>query len=232
MLTKTRVTLVALAAVSFAVLAALAAGAGPDWLTAADDHLQAWSDRHRTDRRGDLASGLWATLGSPLNALIAAVAGGGLVALRARSPMPVILVMGAVGAGVAVATTLKAMIPPHGFPSGHVTVTMTLLGMIAVGLAAGDSPLAKAAVGILVAQSVLFVVALAVYTGAHTLTDAIGGILLGGGIVALGAAVTARPPRRPRTPARAAVGVRPEPASPGRRSVPAPDATTHPLRRR
>jgi hypothetical protein len=84
-LTKTRVALAALAAVSFAVLAALAAGAGPEWLTAADDHLQAWSDRHRTDRRGELASGLWATLGSPLNALIAAVAGGGVPSVKSSN---------------------------------------------------------------------------------------------------------------------------------------------------
>lgn len=232
MLTRDRVALVGLAAVLFAVLAALAAGEVPQWLAAADDSAQDWSDRHRTDRRGELASDLWAFLGSPLNALIAAMTGGGLLSLRARSATPVVLVMGAVGAGVAVATTLKAVIAPHGFPSGHVTVTVTLLGMIAVGLAAGDSLLAKAAVGVLVAQSVLLVVALAVYTGAHTLTDAVGGIALGGGIVALGAAILSGPAYRPRRRARAAGGDRPGPASPDRRSVHGPDATTRPIPRR
>ncbi|MBU3749158.1 MAG: phosphatase PAP2 family protein [Mycobacterium sp.] len=238
--------LVLLAAGLFTLLGALTMGMHADWLVSFDTALENWSDRHRTDRRGELAAGIWAFLGDPLHALIIAVVGGTLLSLRMKSPIPVVLVTGAVGVGVAVEETLKTVIPPHSFPSGHVTVATTLFGMIAVCLAAGDSRLAKVALGVLVAESVFLVAALAVYSGAHTFTDVLGGALLGSAILASGAAlldyarrpsggaVRAGPPRVRRafkTPARAAAGGRPGWASPGRPAVPGPDDVTRPLPR-
>lgn len=257
--TRGRVALVLVAAGLSALLGALTVGMNADWLVSIDTALENWSDKHRTDRRGELAAGLWRFLGDPLHALIVAVVSGSLLSLRVRSPIAVVLVTGAVGVGVAVEETLKATVHPHSFPSGHVTVATTLFGMIAVCLASGDSRLAKVSLGLLVAESVLFVAGLAIYSGAHTFTETLGGMVLGTAILAWGAAILdfarrkrhrpARrtqhsPPRRiqheqtsvappppVRTPARAAVGGRPEWASPGRPPPHGPDDITRPLPR-
>ena len=195
--------MVLLAGGLFTLLGALAVGMNAEWLVSINTALENWSDKHRTDRRGELASGIWTTIGSPVNALTVALVCGALLSWRMRSLIAVVLVTGAVGVGVAVEETLKATIYPHSFPSGHVTVTTTLFGMIAVCLAAGDSRLAKVSLGILVAQSVFFVAALAVYTGAHTFSDVLGGLVLGTAILASGAAVLdfarhkRQPPQRP-----------------------------------
>lgn len=236
-----RVALVLLATGLVTLLGALTVRRNADWLVAIDTTLENWSDKHRTDRRGELAADVWAFLGDPLHALTVAVVCGTLLSLRMRSPIAAILVTGAVGVGVAAEEILKAAIYPHSFPSGHVTVTTTLFGMIAVCLAAGDSRLAKMSLGVLVAETVFFVAALAVYTGAHTFTEVIGGMVLGSAIVAAGAAVldftrprrrpAAVPPRAVRKPARARAGGRPDWASPGRPAVPGADEITRPLPR-
>lgn len=241
MLTRGRVALVLLSAGLFTLLGAVTVGMNAQWLVSIDTALETWSDKHRTDRRGELASGVWTFLGSPLYALTVSVVCGGLISLLRRSPIPVVLIPGAVGVGVAIEETLKAAVYPHGFPSGHVTVTTTMFGMIAVCLAAGDSRLAKVALGVLVAETVFFVAALAVYTGAHTFTDAIGGMILGTAILASGAAVLdftrrnryRRPGRHApvRTPARATVAGRPGWALPDRLTIPGPDEITRPLPR-
>jgi membrane-associated phospholipid phosphatase len=245
--TRGRVALVLVAAGLSALLGALTVGMNADWLVSIDTALENWSDKHRTDRRGELAVELWRFLGDPLHALIAAVLSGSLLSLRMRSPVALVLVTGAVGVGVGVEETLKATIYPHSFPSGHVTVATTLFGMIAVCLAAGDSRLAKVSLGFLVAESVLVVVGLAIFTGAHTFADLLGGMVLGTAILAWGAVIldfTRRqrprttseqrpvaPPPVIRTPARAAVGGRPEWASPGRPPLHGHDDITRPLPR-
>ncbi len=250
LVTRGRVALVLLAAGLSTLLGALTIGMSADPLVGIDTSLENWSDQHRTDRRGELAAGIWTTLGSPLNALAVAVVCGALLSWRMRSPIAVVLVTGAVGVGVVAEETLKATVSPHSFPSGHVTVATTLFGMIAVCLAAGDSRLAKVSLGILVAESVFFVAALAVYTGAHTFTDAIGGMVLGAAILAWGAAILdvarhrwrrppspAKPVPRPtpatavRTPATAAAGGHPGWASPGQPPMHGHDDITRPLPR-
>ena len=251
LVTRGRLALVLVAAGLSVLLAALTIGMSADWLVGIDTALENWSDKHRTDRRGEMAAGIWATLGSPRNALAVAVVCGALLSWRMRSPIAVVLVTGAVGVGVAVEETLKAAVYPHSFPSGHVTVATTLFGMIAVCLAAGDSRLAKVSLGILVAESVFFVAALAVYTGAHTFTDTLGGMVLGAAVLAWGAAILdlarqrrrrpsgpARPVPRPtpaptalKTPATAAGGGRPGWASPGRPPMHGHDDITRPLPR-
>ena len=127
---------------------------------------------------------------------------GALLSARARSVLPALLVTGGVGVGAAVEGTLKAIIGrtatagpllhyPHSFPSGHVTGTAALLGMVAVCLGSGRSRGLQAALGVLVVGAVLFVAYLALYTGAHTFTDVLGGMALGGAIVAAGSAILA-----------------------------------------
>ena len=189
----------ALAAGLFTALAVLAVGINADWLAALDTSVADWFDTHRSRRRDQQAAGVFGYIGRPVHVLVAAMVCGTLLSIRARSAMPVIGVTGAVGLGVIVEQTLKAVIGrtasagplvdyPHSFPSGHVTGTAALLGTIAVFLGVGSSRTVRTALAVLVATAVFAVAVLALYTGAHTFSDVIGGMLLGGAIVALCAA--------------------------------------------
>jgi undecaprenyl-diphosphatase len=61
--------------------------------------------------------------------------------------------------------------------------------MVAVCLGAGRSRALKATLAALAVAGVVIVALLALYSYAHTFTDVMGGMALGGGIVAAGAAV-------------------------------------------
>lgn len=195
-----RAGLVLLSAGLFTLLAALAVGINSASMSSLDTVVATWFDDHRTRRRDLEADGIFGYIGRPIHVLIPALVMGTLLSWRARSARPVLCVTGGVGIGVAVEGTLKAVIGrtattgplvdyPHSYPSGHVTGTSALLGMIAVCLGVGASRAVKLAATGLAVAGVLFVAFLALYTGAHTFTDVLGGMFLGGAIVALGAAV-------------------------------------------
>lgn len=182
------------------VLGALAVSLNSEVLSGLDTSVAEWFDAHRTRQRDREEAGIFGYIGKPIHVLVVAAVCGALLSARARSVLPVLLVTGGVGVGAAVEGTLKAIIGrtatagpllhyPHSFPSGHVTGTAALLGMIAVCLGFGRSRGLQAALAVLVAGAVLFVAYLALYTGAHTLTDVLGGMALGGAIVAAGSAV-------------------------------------------
>ena len=205
-LVRGRMGWVLLSAGLFSALAAMAAGINAEWLAALDTWVADWFDTHRSRRRDREAAGIFGYLGRPVHVLVAALVCGTLLSVRARSVLPVIGVTGAVGVGAAVEHTLKAVIGrtaitgplvdyPHSFPSGHVTGAAALLGTVAVLLGAGADRTAKTALAVIVTAGVVFVAGLALYTGAHTCTDVIGGRLLGGAIVALGAAGVPSPDR-------------------------------------
>ena len=194
-----RLGYVLLAAGLFAVLGAGAAAINTDALSSLDTSVADWFDAHRTRRRDVEAMGIFAYLGRPVHVLSVALVVGALLSARARSAKPVILVTGGVAVGVAVEQTFKALIGrtattqplveyPHSYPSGHVTGCAALIGMIALCAGVGRGRATKTVLAVLVAASVLFVAWLALYTGAHTFTDVIGGMALGGAILALGAA--------------------------------------------
>jgi undecaprenyl-diphosphatase len=201
--------LVLLACAAFSALAALAVGINSDLAIALDTFVADWFDARRTPRHDAEAMGVFKYLGRPFHVLAAAVVCGLPLSLRRRSALPVALIFGAVAVGVLVEQTLKATIGrtassgllaqyPHSFPSGHVTGAAALLGSIAVCLAAGRSSGVRTAAAVLVVGGVLWVAGLALYTGAHTCTDVIGGMLLGGAIVAAcGAVYGAANPRYP-----------------------------------
>lgn len=193
-------SLVLLSAGLFAALAALALAIDLPALLTIDTSVADFFEPHRTRKREATAGGIFGYIGKPLHVLIPAVAFGALFSLLARSVMPAVSIIGAIGIGVAIEETMKAVIErtatagplldyPHSFPSGHVTGTGALLGMVAVCIGAGRSSALQARLAVLVVAGVLFVAILALFTGAHTFTDVIGGMLLGGSIVALGAAV-------------------------------------------
>ncbi|MCX2934805.1 phosphatase PAP2 family protein [Mycobacterium sp. CVI_P3] len=200
-----RLALVLLSAGLFTLLAAFAAGINADWLTQLDTSVETWFGAHRSPRWRVDANGSFRLLGTPGYVASAAVVFGGLLSLRARSVIPIVLVVGSVGVGVLVEQTFKMLVTrtsttvaalqhrpldsfAHSFPSGHVTGSAALFGMVAVCLAAGCGRAAKAVLGILAVTAVVFVAFLAVYVEAHTFTDVAGGMILGGAIVSLGAA--------------------------------------------
>jgi membrane-associated phospholipid phosphatase len=203
-----RLALVMLAAALFTVLLTLALHVNAHWLTSLDDAVQTWLDAHRSHRWRVDASGWFSYLGRPFHVAAAGLVFGALLSLQARSAVRGLLVVGGVGAGVVGEQILKAVIwrtPEtlaalhdgsltdfaHSFPSGHVTGATTLLGMIAVCFGAGRSRAVQAGLAVPVVLGVLSVAFLALYSRAHIFSDVLGGMFLGGGIVALGAAVLA-----------------------------------------
>lgn len=187
-------------------LAVMAVGINAEWLATLDTSAETWFEAHRSRRWKVDADGIFRFIGSPVHVASVAAVCGGLLSVRARSVIPAFLVIGGVGVGVVVEQTLKTVVGrtstavaelqdrsllnyEHSFPSGHVTGSAALLGMLALCLGVGRSRAAKVALAVSVVVSVLFVAFLAVYTMAHTCTDVIGGMILGGAIVSLGAAV-------------------------------------------
>ena len=208
-----RSALILLAAGLFAVVAALAFALNADWVTSLDDSVERWLDTHRSQRWRVDAAGAFSYLGRPLHVAAAGVVAGTLLSVQARSAIRGALVIGGVGAGVALEQTFKAVFGrseltlaalhdgslvqyQHSYPSGHVTGAATLLGMIAVCIGAGRSRTVKASLAALVVTGVLCVAFLALYSRAHIFSDVIGGMFLGATIVTLGAAVLT--PVRPR----------------------------------
>ncbi len=204
-----RLAWVLTSAALFTLLAAFAVGINSEWLSGLDTSVETWFGAHRFPRWRPDANGSFRLLGRPGYVGSVAVVCGALLSARARSSIPVVVVVGSVGVGVVVEQTLKMVVtrtstavaelqhrPPshwhqfaHSFPSGHVTGSAALFGSIAVCLGVGSGRAVKATLVGLAVAGVLFVAFLAVYTEAHTFVDAIGGMILGGAIVSMGAAV-------------------------------------------
>lgn len=207
LLRRGRFALFFLSAALFAALGALAVGINAEWLAALDASVETWFETQRTRRGRVDAGGIFRFLGSPMHAASVAAVGGGLLSLRARSVVPVVLVVGGVGFGVLAERTLKAIVArtstavaelqgrrlpdqfEHTFPSGHVTVNGALLGLIAVCLGIGWGRAARSVLAATSAAGVLFIAFITLYSEAHTFSDVAGGLILAGAIVTFGAAV-------------------------------------------
>ncbi|WP_454788268.1 phosphatase PAP2 family protein [Mycolicibacterium lutetiense] len=144
-------------------------------------------------------------LGSPAAIALIAVGAAALIWVRTRAARLAIVVVATVGVASVVSTLGKWVVgshrPPaavqlltetdHSFPSGHVTGTAALLGILAVVVGARSGHTVGLLVGATVATFV--VVATRLYLGVHWLTDVSGGFLLGSAAVLLGWTFLANP---------------------------------------
>lgn len=164
--------------------------------SAVDHHVLDWIVARRNPGLTGLATFI-TDLGSPAAIVLIAVAAAVLIWLRTRAVRPALVVVATVGAASVVSTVGKWVAgshrPPaavqlltetdHSFPSGHVTGTAALLGILAVVAGARGGHTVLLLVAAVVAT--LIVAATRLYLGVHWLTDVSGGFLLGSAAVLL-----------------------------------------------
>jgi undecaprenyl-diphosphatase len=173
------------------------------WVTGLDAATASRFAAHPT-YRFYVASLAIAHLASPAATAAAGLIAGALLSWRARSVIPGVVVIGTVGAAALAQTALKAAVRrpaspaelpfplvryDHPFPSGHVTGTAALLGIVAVCVGVGRTRTLRAWLAGSGVVGVLVVAVTRLYLGVHWLTDAVGGAVLGGVFVTMGAAV-------------------------------------------
>lgn len=180
----------------FVALGALAhhAAAG----TAFDHEVLAWMVNHRSAGLTSLAIAV-TTAGSPVaTGVIAAIAAAGLWWLSG-SPRPAILVVLTLAAAGTASTLSKIIVgadrparsvqlvveTDRSFPSGHVTGTLALLGVLTVVIGHRTSRAAHGALIALAAALTALVAVTRLYLGVHWVTDIMGGLLLGGAAVVI-----------------------------------------------
>jgi membrane-associated phospholipid phosphatase len=171
-------------------------------VTALDAPTASWIGNAVRSHRLDEASLMTARHGNDATVAAAGLIGGALLAWRARSLRPAVVVIGAVGGAVLANTAIRAVvdrpvteaeihaiprlsIEHHPFPSGHVAGIGALLGIIAVYIAVGRSRTVQALLTVLVVAGVVIVAFSRLYLGLHWLSDVIGGALLAGVAVLL-----------------------------------------------
>jgi membrane-associated phospholipid phosphatase len=194
------------------VLTWLAIGVHIQGVTVLDAPTASWigNSVHRCHRL-DQVSWITARLATPVTVAAAGLIGGALLAWRARSLRPGVVVVGTVAGAVLANTAIRAVVhrplteaeiqalpllstAHHPFPSGHVAGIGALLGIIAVCITVGRSRIVQALAMALVVVGVVIVAFSRLYLGLHWLSDVIGGALLAGVFVILGTvALTIRP---------------------------------------
>ncbi len=179
-------------------------------MTTLDTATTSWFLAHRSGGF-DVAASVITDLGGPVATAVAGVICGVLLSWRARSVIPGVAVIGTVAAATLTSTALKAVVarprPPlewqltietdHSFPSGHVTGTAALLGMVAVCVGARRSRTVRAWLAVAVVAGVIVIAATRLYLGVHWLTDVTAAAILAGAFVIMGAAVFGAVHRRP-----------------------------------
>lgn len=172
------------------------------WVTRLDTATTSWFVAHRSAGL-NVAALVIEDLGGPAATAAAVALSAALLAWRARSLGPGIVVIGTVGAAAAASAALKALTdrsrPPlelqlvaetgASFPAGHVTGTAALLGIVAVCVGAGRSRAIQGWLAAGVVGAVLLIAATLVYLGVHWLTDVAAGAILAAVFVTLGATV-------------------------------------------
>lgn len=200
--------------------------------TAVDQRVLAWMVAHRSPQLTSVATAI-TTIGSPGGVALIAAACCAVLWWRARTLRPVVTLAATVAAAGALSTLMKIVVgsmrPPavvqlisetdYGFPSGHVTATLTLVGMLVVVGATGVGAVARYGLAAAAGVAVTVIAATRLYLGVHWLSDIIGGVLLGSLVLLAGSAAW-RPHRSPAPQhgsgsAQREVGAGPPPVDPG-----------------
>ena len=171
------------------------------WLSRFDGPVTEWMIAHRSHGLNQIAVAV-TDLGSPVATAILGIGAGAVLSWQARSVIPGIVVVGTVGSAAVASTVMTAVVarerPPtasqvlletdHSFPSGHVTGTGALIGIVVLLVAMQHTPSVKRLL-MLVAVVVTLVVALTrLYLGVHWLTDVVAGAALATFAVTIGGA--------------------------------------------
>lgn len=186
--------------VLFGVLGIVAHDAGAG--TSLDHALLDWLAAHRGAGFTAIAIAV-TTAGSPPVITVLALLAGALLWWRRRAVLPALVVVGTLAAAASVSTVTKIAVGSHrparalqlvpeldmSFPSGHVTGTLALAGIVAVAVGQGRGRAAHVLLGVGVAAVTTLIALTRLYLGVHWLTDIGGGVLLGGAAVLLGSAV-------------------------------------------
>ncbi|MDI9916039.1 phosphatase PAP2 family protein [Rhodococcus sp. IEGM 1379] len=171
------------------------------WLTRFDGPVTEWMVAHRSSGLNQVAVAV-TDIGSPVATAILGIAAGALLSWRAKSVIPGIVVVGTVGAAAVASTVLKAIVgrerPPtatqvlletdHSFPSGHVTGTAALIGIVVLVVATQHTPSIKRLLMLLAVIVTVIVALTRLYLGVHWLTDVIAGAVLATLAVTVGGA--------------------------------------------
>jgi membrane-associated phospholipid phosphatase len=184
-------------------LTAVTLGINSDgWVRSLDVAITSWLAAHRSLGL-DVAATVITDFGSPVATAAGCVICASLLYWLDNSLVPGIVVIGTVGASAVACTTLKAVVgrprPPvqwqvvletdPSFPSGHVTGTAALLGIIAVVVGSNRGRATRAWLAVTVGSGVVMVAATRLYLGVHWLTDVTAGAILAAVFVTIGAAV-------------------------------------------
>jgi membrane-associated phospholipid phosphatase len=174
------------------------------WLTGVDHSVMAWMVAHRNPGLDHVALAVSTALG-PLELAVLTATGAVAVAVKYRSSLCGLTVLVTVGGAGTLCWMIKLLVargrPPlpnqetletdYSFPSGHVTGTAALAGILAVAFGLAANRVVK---GLLAAVAVLSVLAVALsrlYLGVHWLTDVTAGVLLATAVVTVGATALA-----------------------------------------
>jgi membrane-associated phospholipid phosphatase len=186
--------------VMFAALGVVSHDAGSG--TALDHELLGWLIAHRSAGPTAVAVAV-TTAGSPPVITALAVIAGALLWWRQHAVLPALVVVGTLGAAMSVSTLTKIAVGSHrparalqlmpeldmSYPSGHVTGTLAMAGIVAVAVGAHRGRFVRLILAIGVAAVTILIALTRLYLGVHWLTDIGGGVLLGSAAVLLGSAV-------------------------------------------
>ncbi|MCX5045717.1 phosphatase PAP2 family protein [Aldersonia sp. NBC_00410] len=160
------------------------------WLTSADMGVTNWFVAHRSPTLTSAARAV-TDLGSPVVIAAIAIAAAVIIGYRHRSVLPAVTIVATVALAGAASSLTKIVVararPPaelhlvtetdFSFPSGHVTGTVALLGVVLV-----VAPITHRWVGVVAATAAiamwLLVATSRLYLGVHWLTDVLAGTVL------------------------------------------------------
>jgi membrane-associated phospholipid phosphatase len=167
--------------------------------TAADHAVLAWMVAHRHGWLTSIAIAVTNAASPVATGLLAVVAAAALW-WRMRSPLPAVVVVATLGVAGAASTITKMIVVAHrparsvqlvleadpSFPSGHVTGTLALVGIIAAVVGHRRSSAVRVGMASMTAAIVVMVAATRLYLGVHWPIDICGGLVLGGLAVLIG----------------------------------------------